>query len=161
VRVDNDDDDFRERHVGGATQQHVERNRLVGRVGREAVAAGQIEDGHATSVRPPIGAFDTLDRHAREIGDALTHAGQRIEERRLAGVRVADERYAQRAVMDGVSVYRRDYGRARASGRADGHDESGITVMAAATAAPIARREPRTWRRRPLRESTTATFAPS
>ena len=41
-------------------------------------------------------AFDALDRDTGEVTDALPQSGHRVEERGLAGVRVADDGNAQR-----------------------------------------------------------------
>ena len=74
-----------------AALEHVERDLLIGRAGRQRVTAWQIEDDDATSVRALERAFDTIDGDAGEVADTLPESGQRIEERRLAGIRVADD----------------------------------------------------------------------
>jgi hypothetical protein len=58
----------------------------------QAVGAGQVEHAHglARSQRQP--AFLALDGDAGVIGNLLVAAGQAVEQRRLAGIGIADER---------------------------------------------------------------------
>ena len=64
---------------------------------RQAVGAGQVD--HQQPARPSISSspFAALDGHARVVPDLRAQSGQRVEERRLAGVRAADQAQAQRA----------------------------------------------------------------
>ena len=76
-------------------EQHVAGDRLVGACRIEAVGAGQVDqlDRAAVGERQP--ARMPLDRHAGIIGDLLPGAGQRVEQRALAGIGAAghgDER---------------------------------------------------------------------
>ena len=72
--------------------QHVARHRFVGAGGVEAVGAGQIDqfDRAAVGERQPPRL--PLDRDPGIIADLLPRAGQRVEQRALAGIGVADQR---------------------------------------------------------------------
>ena len=72
-------------------EQHVAGHRLV-RAGRiEAVGAGKIDqlDRPAVGKRQPPGL--PLDRDAGIIADLLARAGQRVEQRALAGIGIAGD----------------------------------------------------------------------
>jgi hypothetical protein len=69
---------------------------LVGRAGGERVAAGEVEHRDAAPVGHAVRPFDALDGDAGEVADALPESGQRVEEGRLPGVRIADDGNAQR-----------------------------------------------------------------
>ena len=73
-------------------EQHVARHRLVGARRLEAVGAGQVDqlDRAAVGERQPAGM--ALDRDAGIIADLLPRAGQRVEQRALAGIGIAGDR---------------------------------------------------------------------
>ena len=89
--VDDADDAVRLNHVGAAAKEHIANNRLVGRTRRKRIGAGQIDDGDRAAVLRVSGAGLFLDSNARVVADLLPQAGERIEERTLAAVGVADE----------------------------------------------------------------------
>ena len=94
-RVDDGDDRVGRRLAVAPAVDHLERDLLVGRRRRQAVGAGQVDA--PTRVRPfvqPRQADLALDRDAGVVGDLLARAGEQVEERRLAAVRVADQRDA-------------------------------------------------------------------
>ena len=67
----------------------IPRDDLLRRVGRERVDAGQVRDGHALVLFEV--SFLFLDGNARPVADELVRAGQRVEQRRFAGIGVAGE----------------------------------------------------------------------
>ena len=85
------DDEIRRALARAPTEQHIGRDLLVGSQRIEAVGARQIENAHA----PPRGrqqrAFLALDGDAGVVGDLLPAAGEHVEQRRLAAVRVTDQ----------------------------------------------------------------------
>ena len=83
--------------VGAAVQQVVARHDLLGRVRRQRVHARQVRDDHVfvAGVLP----FLFLNGHARPVANVLAGAGQIVEHRRLAAVRVAGKRYANSHVQ--------------------------------------------------------------
>ena len=83
--------------VGTALQKVVTRHDLLGRVRRKRVDARQVRDGHVLVAR--VGAFLLLHGHARPVAHVLRGAGQVVEHRRLAAVRVAGKRYANSHVL--------------------------------------------------------------
>ena len=72
-------------------EQHIAGDRFIRACGIEAVGAGQVD--HLD--RPPIGQNEPtglpLDRHAGIIADFLPGAGQRVEQRALAGIGIAGD----------------------------------------------------------------------
>ena len=89
---------------GMKPRQQVAGDRFVGAGGVEAVGAGQVEHAHAGGRRACEAAFLALDGDAGVVGDLLATAGERVEQRGLAAVRVADQGDARdrgglRAVM--------------------------------------------------------------
>src|SRR6476620_7510305 len=58
----------------------------------QAVRPRQVEDAHGLARAQREPAFLSLDAHARVIGDLLLAAAEAVEQRRLACVRVADQR---------------------------------------------------------------------
>ena len=64
---------------------------LVGRCRLEAVQTRQIEHADAFAGRRDRNAFLALDRNAGVVRDLLAAAGEQIEERGLAAVRIADQ----------------------------------------------------------------------
>ena len=70
-------------------EQHIAGHGFIGRTHLQAVAAGQIEQFHRLAVAAEKAARLFLDGHAGIIADLLPQAGQRIEDRALAAVRIA------------------------------------------------------------------------
>ena len=89
-----------QRHVAAAAQQHIDDDHFVWRTRREAIGAGQIDQCPAAAGMMQMADF-FLDRDAGIVADALAHAGQRGEERRFAGVGIADQRDGERALFRG------------------------------------------------------------
>ena len=87
-------------HVGGLLGQVLPHVALLGRVGRKGVGARQV--GHLEAVAP-VGAVAHLgaDGHAAVVAHVLVPARYGVEERRLAAVRVAHERHADRVALAG------------------------------------------------------------
>ena len=102
---------------------HLERDLLVGRGRRQAVGAGQVDDRDRAAVRQARQADLALDRDAGVVGDLLARAGEQVEERGLAAVRVADQRDAPER-----RVVRRRSGRATMAWRLT-QPPSGVTSM--------------------------------
>ena len=72
-------------------QQDVARDRFVGARRIEAVGAGEVDHFDRPAVGQRQAAGIPLDRDARIIADLLTRAGQRVEQRALAGIGVAGD----------------------------------------------------------------------
>jgi hypothetical protein len=92
--VDHGDD-----RVGGVFARspafdHLERDLLVWRGRVQAVGAGQVDHRDAGAVAQRGGAHLALHRDAGVVGDLLSGAGEQVEQRRLAAVRVAHQRDA-------------------------------------------------------------------
>jgi hypothetical protein len=100
--VDDAKDPVRLWSIGPPAEQHIARHGFVGRTRGERVCAGEIDDGDGLSVLRVGGADLLLDGHAGIVADLLFQAGERVEERALSAVRVADER------IDGSARRRRD-----------------------------------------------------
>jgi hypothetical protein len=85
--VDHDDDAVR-----AAEQQEVPRNLFVHRQAQERVRARQIHEREqlAVDLEPPFGPGDRL---SRPVADVLLEAGDRVEHRALAGIRITTDRY--------------------------------------------------------------------
>ena len=79
-----DDIEYR---IGALAEQVVARNDLLKGVRGERVDAGKINDRYA--VKPLEPAFLLLNGYAGPVADELVRAGQRVEQRGLAAVRVA------------------------------------------------------------------------
>jgi hypothetical protein len=89
--IDHHDHAVRLRHAGHAAMHHVDGDLLVGALGREAVGAGQIDEvDRATRVGEAADLL--LHRDAGIVADPRGDAGERREERALAGVGVAEQR---------------------------------------------------------------------
>ena len=73
--------------VGARADQIISRHDLLERVGGQRINARQVGDDHAVMALEP--AFLFFDRDARPVADKLVGAGQRVEQRGLAAVRVA------------------------------------------------------------------------
>lgn len=84
------DDDIGRGQLGQAGQQHVARDLFIERVGAEAVSAGEIEhpDVRRRALEPALLAFDG---DAGVIADLCAQTGEGIEQRGLAGIRVAGQ----------------------------------------------------------------------
>ena len=91
-RVHHEDDQVGRRGVGLQAQQHVAHDDLVGRPGTQAVAAGQVEQLDAASGGERADPELLLHRDARVVGDLLPQSRERVEQRRLARIRVAEDR---------------------------------------------------------------------
>ena len=117
-------------------EQDVARDRFVGAGRLEAVGAGQIDhlDRPAVGQRQP--ARMALDRHAGIIADFLAGAGQRVEQRALAGIGAAgdgDEREGIHRIAAGRgSRPRAGGGSRRSSGRRGSRSDRGRTDRGAA-----------------------------
>ena len=89
-RIDDVHDD-----VDLGVEQEVARDAGVLRIGRvdreQAVDAGQIDHFQSCVAVAEVSRL-ALDGDAGPVADALVRAGQRVEHRGLAGVRIADER---------------------------------------------------------------------
>ena len=72
--------------------QHVAGDLLVGGGGVEAVRAGQVNQLDRAPVVEREAPRMAFDRDAGIIADLLARAGQRVEQRTFAGVRIADQR---------------------------------------------------------------------
>jgi hypothetical protein len=91
ARVDDAQDHVDLRHVAAAGEQHVDRDHLVGRPRGQAVSARQIDDRELLPVeRRPADLL--LDRDAGVVARSLPEPRERAKQRRLAGVRIADQR---------------------------------------------------------------------
>jgi hypothetical protein len=109
--VGNADDCVGFRFAVATAEQHVGGHLFVGRRGLEAIEAGQIENADAFAGWRDRDAFLALDCHARVVRDLLAAAGEQVEERGLAAVRIADQRDQLRgASCDGTHdlLQRRD-----------------------------------------------------
>ena len=70
--------------------QHIlARDDLLLRIGRERIDARQVDDVHAHAIVADVAGL-AVDRYARPVADMLVGAGQAVEQRGLAAVRVAD-----------------------------------------------------------------------
>ena len=78
------------RQFGQAVEQHVARNLFIQRIGAKAVRAGQIEDANAGFRRGAQQfAFLAFDGDAGVIADLGAQTGERVEQGRLAAIRIA------------------------------------------------------------------------
>ena len=76
--------------------EHLQRHLFVGGGGVQAVGAGQVDHGDMAAIFQ-LGVADfALDRHARVVGHFLAGAGQQVEQRSFAAIRVADQGHTQR-----------------------------------------------------------------
>src|SRR5260370_403253 len=73
-------------------EEHVARDGLVRRAGREGIRAGKIDELDRFAVLRVGLAHLLLDGDAGIVADLLFQAGERVEQRALAAVRVADQR---------------------------------------------------------------------
>ena len=88
--------------IGAALKQVVARHDFLGRIRRQRVDARQVRDGHVLVAR--VLALFLLDGNARPVANVLVGAGQVVEHRRLAAVRVAGKRNADSHVQPFVYV---------------------------------------------------------
>jgi hypothetical protein len=95
-RVEYADDEVGWRLADIVAGTDVARDDFVGAGRVEAVRAGQVEHAHAAAGRRFEPAFLAFDGHARVVRDLLAAAGEAIEQRGLAAVRIADEGDVQR-----------------------------------------------------------------
>ena len=66
----------------------------------QTVGAGQVEKPHGLAIGRREPPFLALDGHARVVRDLLVASGQKIEERGLAAIRIADQRGERPAPVD-------------------------------------------------------------
>jgi hypothetical protein len=91
-RVDDEYYRIRTTVAGDVTRQRVDDDLLVGRSGGERVKTGEVDELDLLAVAEVARAGLAGDGHAWVITDALAQPGECVEECRLAGVRVTDER---------------------------------------------------------------------
>ena len=84
--------------IGIAPKQYFKGNLFIGGAGRERVAAGEVEYRDPTAVRSLKSPLYPFNRDAGEIAHPLAQTGERVKQRRFPGVRVADNRHAQRTL---------------------------------------------------------------
>ena len=94
--IDHDHQRIRRRLEPAHAGDDVARHPLVGGGGVEAVRAGQIDQLDQPPVAQRGAAGMSLHRHAGVIADLLPRAGQRIEQRALARIGIADQRHQRR-----------------------------------------------------------------
>ena len=73
-------------------EEDVAGDRFVGAGGIEAIGAGKVDQFDRTAIAEHQPARLPLDRDAGIIADLLPRAGQRVEQRALAGIGAADDR---------------------------------------------------------------------
>jgi hypothetical protein len=96
ARIDDNDDEVRRRRVSPQAAQHFHRHVLIGRAANQTVCARQIDDVHPSPVIELASAGFLFNGDAGVVGDLLPQAGERVEDRRLARVRIAGKRNRQR-----------------------------------------------------------------
>ncbi len=99
-RVDDAQDGVDSSDIGLASQEHVDRDHFVRRTGGQTVGSRQIDEPHRRLADADAADF-FLDRHARIIPHVGLHARERIEQRALARVRIADQCDGDRAGLSG------------------------------------------------------------
>ena len=92
--VHHENDEVRRRRVGLQPEQDVSHHHFIGRRRLQAVAAGQIDHFRAPAVGEIAIARLLLDRHARIVRDLLSQPRERVEQRGLPRVGVAQDRDA-------------------------------------------------------------------
>jgi hypothetical protein len=94
-RIHDGDDDVRPGRAGLLAEDNVHGHHLVRAARGQAVGAGQVDevDGTPGERAPPL---LRLDGDAGIVADALVQAGQGVEQRGLARVRVADQGHGER-----------------------------------------------------------------
>jgi hypothetical protein len=117
--VDHDDQRVGRALVAALAGDDVAGDALVGGGRVEAVGAGQVDQLDRATVVEREPARMALDGDARIIAHLLPRAGQRVEQRALAGIGVADER-DQRREVHGLTARDLDGGGDGAADR-DGH----------------------------------------
>lgn len=85
VRTIDDVDDG----IGFLVEHELARDDFLARIGRERVDARQVR--HRDLGLIAYLAVLAIDCHARKVADVLVRTGQRVEERRLARILIADE----------------------------------------------------------------------
>ena len=115
--VEHHDDRIGSRLVLQPPGEHVADDRLVRRLMAQAVGAGQVENPGGPADASEL-ALPPLDGHSGVVPDLRARAGQRVEQRGLAGVRRPDQRHPQR-----LGGNRRD----RRRGHESGVPRSGFT----------------------------------
>ncbi len=85
--------------AGRAAIQHIGCDALVGRARIQAVGAGQVEHAQQLACGRGEPPFLALDGDTRVVRDLLAAPGEKIEERGLAAVRIADERRERAAAI--------------------------------------------------------------
>ena len=89
--VDDADDGVRARVAAAQAAHHVARDGFIGRGGRQAVGARQVEDAHGFTGRRSEMAFLAFDGHAGVVRHFLARARQTVEQGGLAAVRIAQQ----------------------------------------------------------------------
>ena len=88
----------------------VSRHGLIARERVEAVSAGQVQDADLSTSSGAEHAFLALHGDAGVIGHLLPAAGEQVEERRLAAVRIAQQGDAQGLLGNGrFHLFGRDH----------------------------------------------------
>src|SRR3954470_1800578 len=88
--IDNAENPIRLRRVSATTEETVARDGSIRRTRGERVRARQIDDSHRLTVLRKRRADFLFDRDTRIIADLLLEASERVEERALAAVRIAN-----------------------------------------------------------------------
>ncbi|MNT01760.1 hypothetical protein D3C72_1362410 [compost metagenome] len=89
--IDDADDGVRARVAAAQAAHHVARDGFIGRGGRQAVGARQVEHAHGLAVWRREMAFLALDGHAGVVRHFLARARQTVEQGSLAAVRIAQQ----------------------------------------------------------------------
>ena len=90
-RVKHADDEIGPALAARDALEDVDRHLLVGRARMKGIGARKVEHADLLGRADEL-ALDALDGHARIVGDLLLRTRQNVEERRLAGVRIAEHR---------------------------------------------------------------------
>jgi hypothetical protein len=92
--IDDAEQQIRRRFTGIEAAKEVAGHRFVEAGRLQAVGTGQIKDRQLATRRKPRATFLALDGDAGVVGHLLPAAGDAVEQRGLAAVRIADERGA-------------------------------------------------------------------
>ena len=98
--VDDAQDGVDATYVRLPAEQDVDRDHFVGRTGSQAVRPRQIDQPRRRLAEADAADF-FLDGDAGIVPHAALHAGQRIEQRALAGVRITDQGDGDRSRLGG------------------------------------------------------------
>jgi hypothetical protein len=86
--------------AGRLAGQHIAGHPLVGRARMQTVSTRQIEHPHHLAGAVEQASFLAFDRHPGIVGNLLPAAGQQVEQRGLATVRIADQRHQRAARLE-------------------------------------------------------------